>query len=114
MEMAVPCQEGGVPEVLEKQENINAQNGPEVLHPAPAGGPLPAEPSLFVEMLNQTAIGSGRDIDDVFIESGSKYIQEKHSKWELSKTEAHNDWFLIGAYPVFNKYFEPEISTKIL
>jgi len=97
----VPCQEGGVPGLLENQENRNAQNGPEVLHPAPAGGPLPAEPSPFVEMLNQTAIGSGRDIDDAFIESGSKYIQEKHSKWELSKTEAHNDWFLIGALKAF-------------
>ena len=52
-------------------------------------------------MLNRTAIGSGREIDDTFIESGSEYIQEKRSKWELSKTEANNDWFLIGALKAF-------------
>ena len=95
MEVAELRPDGVVPQVLENQEDINGQVEVEMLHPASA------ESSPFVEMLKQTAIGSGREIDDTFIESGSEYIQEKQSKWELSKTEANNDWFLIGALKAF-------------
>jgi hypothetical protein len=101
MDATVSHDEGVVPGLIENQENRNIQGGAELLHPAPEGRPVSAESSPFVEMLNRTAIGFGREIDDTFIESGSEYIQEKRSKWELSKIKANNEWFLIGALKAF-------------
>ncbi len=101
MAIVVPNQNGVVPQRLENQENRNIPGEAEVLYPALQGDPALAESSPFVEMLNRTALGSGREVNDAFIESGSRYIQEKQSKWELSKTEANNDWFLVGALKAF-------------
>jgi len=54
MEVVVSRQNGGLPEVIENQEN-KSQNKPEVLHPVQKGGVSPSDLSPANERLRETA-----------------------------------------------------------